>query len=323
VKLLILTALTVSSFFLPNSVITAFIVLSQIIAGVFLVVQVMYMIDFAYSWNESWLEKQWEKGILFTAVLMYGTAIAAVVLLFTNFAVSYPNNEPPIMCDFEKSMISLTIISTFIVTVYSSTEMCEHGAILPSGVMTVYAYWVLYGALADNPDQSCMSPNMQMSLDSDNDYSVIFSFVLATLSIVYAGWNISKRSTEGDESFLEERKKKREAGDDASDVENDDDADNATKTESIELEVEDDNEENNTGERDAGCCPAYGATKFHFAMAACVCYGAMLLTDWGTQADTNHSSATLMGIKIATQWVCTLLYGWSLIAPKVLTGREF
>ena len=35
------------------------------------------------------------------------------------------------------------------------------------------------------------------------------------------------------------------------------------------------------------------------------------------------SSVPAMWVKIASSWVCIVIYFWTLIAPLVLSGREF
>lgn len=57
-------------------------------------------------------------------------------------------------------------------------------------------------------------------------------------------------------------------------------------------------------------------------------YYAMVLTNWATeQANTSISSPqsgkAAMWIQAAGQWIAIAFYGWSLIAPNVLTDREF
>ena len=60
-------------------------------------------------------------------------------------------------------------------------------------------------------------------------------------------------------------------------------------------------------------------------------YSAMLLTDWGVAADTEVDSAARsynVGIasawlQMGTNWLCCLLYLWTLVAPKLLPDRDF
>mmetsp|Transcript_28540 Transcript_28540/g.47951 ORF Transcript_28540/g.47951 Transcript_28540/m.47951 type:complete len:155 (+) Transcript_28540:91-555(+) len=57
-------------------------------------------------------------------------------------------------------------------------------------------------------------------------------------------------------------------------------------------------------------------------------YYAMVLTNWAImQANDSQSDPrngrTAMWIQAAGQWIAVLLYIWSLMAPKILTNREF
>ena len=57
-------------------------------------------------------------------------------------------------------------------------------------------------------------------------------------------------------------------------------------------------------------------------------YYAMILTNWGTeQSETSISNPRIgeaaMWIQAAGQWIAIVLYIWSLVAPKILTDREF
>ena len=57
-------------------------------------------------------------------------------------------------------------------------------------------------------------------------------------------------------------------------------------------------------------------------------YYAMVLTNWGTmqsnssQSDPRNGSAA-MWIQAAGQWIAVVIYLWSLVAPKILTNRDF
>ena len=64
-------------------------------------------------------------------------------------------------------------------------------------------------------------------------------------------------------------------------------------------------------------------------MALCAMYIAMLLTSWGSRQeieDTKLSydlSIQAVWFKIITEWLTIILYLWTLIAPYVLTDRDF
>jgi len=66
-------------------------------------------------------------------------------------------------------------------------------------------------------------------------------------------------------------------------------------------------------------------------MTAAAMYMAMLLTNWGSLQQVENPGSSIsydlsvesMWVKIVTEWLTGLLYIWSLIAPYVLTNREF
>jgi len=57
-------------------------------------------------------------------------------------------------------------------------------------------------------------------------------------------------------------------------------------------------------------------------------YWCMVLTDWGN-VDRSASGASptngkiAMWMNITASWICTLLYGWTLVAPRVFPDRDF
>ena len=75
--------------------------------------------------------------------------------------------------------------------------------------------------------------------------------------------------------------------------------------------------------------PVYSTEKpwsFHLIMLCASMYLAMLLTDWGTFSGGNASLTSgeaSMWVKISAQWVTIILFVWTLIAPRLLTGRDF
>ena len=60
---------------------------------------------------------------------------------------------------------------------------------------------------------------------------------------------------------------------------------------------------------------------FHASMATGSVYMSMLLTNWGTVA--GKQSDAQMWVSIVSQWISMMLYGWTLLAPKCLPGRDF
>lgn len=70
----------------------------------------------------------------------------------------------------------------------------------------------------------------------------------------------------------------------------------------------------------------YSYSMFHFMLFSASLYIMMTLTNWYSP-DANFQSMTskwpAVWVKISSSWVCLLLYVWTLVAPLVLTNRDF
>lgn len=294
-KFIMLAALMAVGYLVPPEVIEAYRYVSIVVSALFLVIQIVLLVDFAYSWNESWLAKEWKKGMLAVALTGYLVSLTALILLFHFY------NSDVDGC-YAKSLLSITLIATLGFTLLSMTEWSQHGAILPSSVVTAYCYWIIYSALSEGP----------CNTHKRNDTaSIVIGFLLLAFSVVYSGWSVSsktaKLSTHNQNDNLLEGSDKEDY---ATVTPNEDGADPVEK------------EEDTVKASDSG--PS-NPSSFHIIMAASCCYATMLLTSWGAKPedDSITPEITVMWIKMASQWVCMLLYTWSLMAPYVLKNRSF
>ncbi len=72
--------------------------------------------------------------------------------------------------------------------------------------------------------------------------------------------------------------------------------------------------------------PALGCMKSHIAVGHAIAACGQVLFSWPSyqplllQVDKGWIS---VWVKIASQWVCVLLYFWTLLAPRILRNRNF
>uniref|UniRef100_A0A8C2E7N6 Si:ch73-267c23.10 n=1 Tax=Cyprinus carpio TaxID=7962 RepID=A0A8C2E7N6_CYPCA len=70
----------------------------------------------------------------------------------------------------------------------------------------------------------------------------------------------------------------------------------------------------------------YSYAFFHFMLFLASLYIMMTLTNWYSP-DADYSAMTskwpAVWVKISSSWVCLSLYSWSLVAPMILTNRDF
>ena len=69
---------------------------------------------------------------------------------------------------------------------------------------------------------------------------------------------------------------------------------------------------------------------YHLRMLIIAMYMAMLLTDWGVAPRESSASGATYSIgyasawlQMSANWVCCLLYTWTLVAPKLFPDRDF
>jgi hypothetical protein len=85
---------------------------------------------------------------------------------------------------------------------------------------------------------------------------------------------------------------------------------------------------NEDGEGGDGEDLTFSPTIFHAMFALASAYLAMLLTGWDWQVVRNgefeaDKGVASMWMKIGAQWVCVILYIWTVVAPICLPDRTF
>jgi len=111
-----------------------------VLGGLFVILQVILLIGFAYKWNETWSgydQKKWYAAILFVCVLCYAGFFA-----FFGVMVEYYGGGG---CDLQNAFMAITFI--FAVLVTGLSMKVAHGALLPSAVICLYCGYVCWSAV--------------------------------------------------------------------------------------------------------------------------------------------------------------------------------
>ena len=230
-------------------------------------------------------------GIVLSSLALYALSVAGWVLLFLNIGDS---------CDGEKTLISITLLLCVALSAVSCSKIAPHGTLLTSAVVTIYCTFLCFSALSSNPNGDCNPVgNSDCSV-----FSLIVGMIVAGVSMASSAFSAtnSKDALVGrSETSTADDNKSTELLGGAGSSDDDD-----------ELQPE-----------------SHWYT--HVMMAMCSLYMAMLLTDWSTvgwNAPVSGCGAELLDqdmssfwVKIVAQWVCFLLYGWTLLAPYLL--REY
>ncbi|XP_053310414.1 serine incorporator 2 [Spea bombifrons] len=318
-KFLILVGITVGAFFIPNGAFAqVWYYFGMVGAFLFILVQLILIIDLAHSWSQSWLQlaedgntKCWYAALLICTALLYAASITAIVFLYIYYT-------KPDACTLNKVFISLNLIFCVIISIVSILPKVQdaqpHSGLLQASVITLYTMFVTWSAMANVPDKNC-NPTLLAIITNANTTASISStstpvqwwdapsivglgiFILCTLFISLRSSNNTQVN-----KLMQTEESSGEAG-----IPMSDDGEHRAY----------DNEEDSV---------AYNYSFFHFCLFLASLYIMMTLTNWYLPGSTNQTLSSpwsAVWVKIASSWVGLLLYLWTLIAPVILSDRDF
>ncbi|XP_072226265.1 serine incorporator 1-like [Leuresthes tenuis] len=329
-KFLALVGLTVGVFFIPdgsfNTVLYYFGVVGSFI---FIIIQLILLVDCAHSWNQSWLlkaeegnSKCWFAALLSFTFVYYTLAFAAVVLFYVFYT-------KPDDCTEHKVFISLNLIFCIVVSIVSILPKVQEAqptsGLLQASIISLYTMYVTWSAMTNNPNRQCNPSLLSLVQPSSTtptpgpvlappptpaqrnvqwwDAQGIVGLVIFVLCTLYASIRSSNNSQVNRLMQTEE-----DQGLTASFAE-------ATSEDGVRRAV--DNEEEGV---------TYSYSFFHFSLLLASLYIMMTLTNWykpDTDYDAMKTSMPAVWVKICSSWLGLAIYLWTLVAPLVLPDRDF
>ena len=307
-KLILLLGGLVTSFFLPNEVFYIWAWIALIGGSVFIILQLILLVEFAHSWSESWVAKweedpqksNWFYGLVAASMSLYTVALALTIAEFIIFTQGDS-------CKTNFVFIAVNICLILFFTSFSLhpkvQEKNPNSGLLQSAIVAAYTTYLIWSSLMSQPE-TC-----NHITDGKESVSAITGAILVFVSVCYSAFRVSTKAdvlslTRSSAAITDLENSKRI-----------DDVDTVR-----ENEVEDD--------------PNFNYTFFHICFTLASCYIAMLITNWmivqktseGEMSDAHYvidRSIGSMWVKIATSWLAHLLYIWSLVAPVLMPNRIF
>eukprot|EP00002_Diphylleia_rotans_P004301 TRINITY_DN1311_c0_g1_i4.p1 TRINITY_DN1311_c0_g1~~TRINITY_DN1311_c0_g1_i4.p1 ORF type:complete len:385 (+),score=90.00 TRINITY_DN1311_c0_g1_i4:52-1206(+) len=172
-KILILVGLSAATFFMKNKTFVVYATFAQILSFFFILLQIVLLIDFAYSWNERWVsydEKKWYLAILAISAMLFAASFVIIGYLFEWYTTTAT-------CDLNKLFLSITIIGIIITT--AASVVAEHGALLPSAVVALHTTIFCWDALSSSPEDDC--PHAQTT-GENIQFAIGLAFTFASLT---------------------------------------------------------------------------------------------------------------------------------------------
>ncbi|GAB4843694.1 hypothetical protein Ancab_013658 [Ancistrocladus abbreviatus] len=179
-KFIILVASTTSTFFLPPDVIHVYGEFARIGAGIFLILQLISVIQFISWWNNYWMPDEKRKQScsigIFLSTVSYIASICGIGLMYKLYV-------PRFSCSLNIFFITWTGILLVVMMVISLHSKVNRG-LLSSGIMALYVVFLCWSAIRSEPGGQMCSPQKQMN--GRHDWITVLSFLIAICAIVMA-----------------------------------------------------------------------------------------------------------------------------------------
>ncbi|XP_053690621.1 serine incorporator 1 isoform X2 [Sabethes cyaneus] len=312
IKFMIVTGIAIGAFFIPETGFGPAWMWVGLIGGfAFILVQLVYIVDFAHQWAEAWVSnyeeeesRGWFAALCCVTGLQFALSLTGIALLYVYFTQADD-------CSLNKFFITFNMIICLGVSILSIwpkvQEYSPKSGLLQSSMVTLYTIYLTWSAVANNPDAECNPGFLAIIGDKHNkvhfDKTSIIGLVIWMLCILY-----STLRSANNVSRLADPEKQATLSDDG--------GSSSGGHHGGSNEVRDNEEE----------AVAYSWSLFHVVFITATLYVMMTLTNWyqpNSSLDTLNANAASMWVKIISSWFCVGLYAWTLVAPMVLTDREF
>lgn len=293
-KIICWCLLVIFMFFLPNEIISFYETSSKFGSGMFLLVQVVLLLDFVHGWNDKWVkydEQFWYIALFVVSLVCYIATFCFSGVLFYLFT---PSGQD---CGLNTLFIVMTLLLVVVFSIITLHPVVS-GSILPASVISLYCMYLTYSGLASEPrEYECNGLHNHSKAVSTGTLTV--GLLTTVLSVVYSAVRAGSSTT-----LLSPPSSPR-AGKPLLPLDKADEVEEKEKAKPV----------------------SYSYAFFHIIFSLASMYSAMLLTGWSTSAGTSGRLVDVgwpsVWVRIITGWATAGLFIWSLVAPHLFPDREF
>ncbi|XP_036385126.1 serine incorporator 5-like [Megalops cyprinoides] len=328
-KFLALIGCCAGGFFLPDQ--DTFLEVWRYVGAaggfLFLLIQLMLLVDFAHRWNKNWTagakyNKLWYAALALVTLVLLTLAVGVLVfmvLFYTHPTACYLNKIFLAINGGLCLLVSLLAISPCIQRLQPTTGL------LQSGVISVYVMYLTFSAFSSKPIEVleenggnitvCVFP-FNSDTESDNKIVTGVGTVILFGCVLYSCLTSTTRT--GSAALRVYRTT----------------APENEKARCCFCFGQDDNEYEEEEKKGGGQNviydekegTVYSYSYFHFVFFLGSLYVMMTVTNWFHYDNARidkllDGSWSVFWIKMASCWVCLLLYTWTLVAPIVCPKR--
>lgn len=345
-KIIAWIAFIVISFFIPEEF---FMFYGKYIAFLgamlFVLLGLVLLVDLSHTWVELCLDKAeddtnanssvWRYVLIGSTMFMYAAAVTMTVVMYVFFAGS--------TCGMNNTAITINMLAILIITAMSMSQRVQEenqrAGIGQAAIVAVYCTYLTFSAVCMEPDDRKCNPLVRAR--GAQATTIVLGAVVTLLTVAYTTTRAATQSFFGNSTgqiqlddeqtstniiISEQPRARRQMALQQAIAEGslpatatlDDDSDEEETDSHGGKHVKDDERRGTQ----------YNYSLFHVIFLLATCWVATLLTqsiDPSNDGDFTPVGRTYAAswIKIVSSWVCYLIYTWSLVAPIVLTGRDF
>ncbi|EFN58848.1 hypothetical protein CHLNCDRAFT_48549 [Chlorella variabilis] len=173
-------------FFLPVGVVGAYSWLARFGSPLFLLIQMIILLDVTQSWNDAWVEAgegdvRYFHALLAVTAAAYAGCAAIAGLLYHFFAPASAD------CSLNISLITLALILCIVLSTITLHPAVQRGSLFPAACISLYTMYLQYSALQSEPrDYECNALGARLSAASATTLAT--GVLLTLVSVVYSAF---------------------------------------------------------------------------------------------------------------------------------------
>lgn len=179
-KFIMLVVSITIPFFVPSDFIQLYGELARVGAGIFLILQLISVIEFITWWNSYWMPDERKNQScflgLFTSTVFYIASVCGIGVMYSHYV-------PRPSCTLNIFFITWTAVLLLVMMVISLHSKVNRG-LLSSGIMASYIVFLCWSAIRSEPSiEECSPRNHE---NGHSDWTTILGFIIGIGAIVMA-----------------------------------------------------------------------------------------------------------------------------------------
>ena len=189
IKIVLFLILLVACMFIPNGFFQFYAGACVVGSGIFLVMQVILLIDFIYGWNDRWAEKsedepRWACYLVSLTALFYLLGLTLIVVMYLEFtqAREGADGTTPSDCNRNGTFITITVVMGVLYSMLSVKT--PHGSIFVASTVFLYTSVICFSAVRNGDGSGCN--NLAVDNSGGITWQLVMSSCFVGVSIAWA-----------------------------------------------------------------------------------------------------------------------------------------